>query len=327
MPRLTVQRRQHILDLWDQGVSTTDIVRKLQDEEGLKVDRETVRNTVSRWNNHKTVFDLPRRKVKGKLAEEHLTFIDNIINENREITSVGIKRELERRFGLSVHISTIKRVRKNKLNWVCSKPRYCQLIRNKNRETRLEYARGCLERKDLFENAIFTDESSIEIENTARLQFRRHDELPTLVGKPKHPLKVHVWAGISSKGATDIVIFEGIMNSDFYTTLLETSLLPFARKVFPDGDYRFIQDNDPKHTSKRTKEFMQDKGIPWWPTPAESPDLNPIEMVWHELKHYLRTEAKPHNQEQLKQGIVTFWRTRMTPEKCQRWLHPQFCLL
>lgn len=260
MPRLSVY-------LFDHGVSTTQVVRKLH-ESGLKVHAKTVRSTVRRWTEHKTLFDLPREKVKGKLTEEHLKK-----SHQQESGSNPCRNKAW---------ATIMRVRKNKPNWVCSKPRYCQLIHNKNKELCLEYARSCLEQRDLFENAIFTDESSIELENTAWLQFRRNDELPPLVGKPKHPLKVHVSAGILCKGATDIIIFEGIMKSDFYSTLLETSLLPFTRKTFPDDNYKFIQDNDPKHTSKLTKEFMQAKGIPWWPTPAESPDLNPIEMVWHE---------------------------------------------
>ena len=44
-----------------------------------------------------------------------------------------------------------------------------------------------------------------------------------------------------------------------------------------------MQDNDPKHTSRHAKEFTQ-KSINWWPTPAESPDANPVENLWHELK-------------------------------------------
>ena len=34
-----------------------------------------------------------------------------------------------------------------------------------------------------------------------------------LIYRPKHPSKVHVWAGISKRGSTGICIFDGIMVS------------------------------------------------------------------------------------------------------------------
>jgi len=42
--------------------------------------------------------------------------------------------------------------------------------------------------------------------------------------------------------------------------------------------------NDPKHTSRRSREFFEEKGINWWRTPPENPDANQIENLWHELK-------------------------------------------
>ena len=57
--------------------------------------------------------------------------------------------------------------------------------------------------------------------------------------------------------------------------------------------YLFMQDNNPKHTSKLAREFFALNGIDWWKTPGESPDLNPIENLWHEPKEYIRREVKP----------------------------------
>ena len=137
----------------------------------------------------------------------------------------------------------------------------------------------------------------------------------------KHPLKVHVWAGISLKGPIEICIFEGRMNALLYTQILEQTLMPFLDSTFPLG-HRFMQDNDPKHTSGHNQKYMENRGINWWRTPPESPDLNPIENMWHELKEYLRREVKPHTKEQLIEGIVEFWCT-VDVHKCQKYIGPR----
>ena len=107
----------------------------------------------------------------------------------------------------------------------------------------------------------------------------------------KHPFKVMVWAGISKKGATNIFLLSCSVNSTVYQEGLHMHLLPFLCKRLPNG--RFQQDNAPCHTSKATQRFYKTNKVKVLKTPPESPDLNPIRTLLHEMKHFILTTAKP----------------------------------
>ena len=88
-----------------------------------------------------------------------------------------------------------------------------------------------------------------------------------------------------------ICIFDGIMQKELFASISEGTLLPFIEEVYPEG-HKFVVDNDPKHTSGYAADWMRENFINWWKTPAESPDLNPTENLWHELKEYIRRVAE-----------------------------------
>ncbi|CAC5402574.1 unnamed protein product [Mytilus coruscus] len=192
------------------------------------------------------------------------------------------------------------------------------MIRDDNKPKRLNFALRCIATNENFDNAIFTDETTVKIQTSTKYSFRKDDERVPAKGKPKHPYQVHVWGGISRRGATGLFIFTGIMDSIFYQQILQQTFIPFIQTTFPDN-HRLIQDNDPKHVSRSTKTFMTTNNINHWPTPPESPDMNPIEMVWAELKHHIRRRKKPKNKQELLDGITEFCQT-MTPEKCVRYI-------
>ena len=98
------------------------------------------------------------------------------------------------------------------------------------------------------------------------------------------------------------------------------TFVPYLHTTFPEaGTHRFMQDNDPKHVSRYARDFLANSDINWWKTPAESPDLNPIENLWHELKEYIRREVKPNTKDELVNGILAFWAT-VDVAKCRKYI-------
>ena len=100
---------------------------------------------------------------------------------------------------------------------------------------------------------------------------------------------------------------------------LDSSLVIFLEATFLDG-HRLYQDNDPKHTSRWVQWYFKEKEINWWHTPPESPDLNPVELVWGSMKEAIRNNYKPRTLPDLEEAVLHYWRTNMTPEVCSRYV-------
>ena len=105
---------------------------------------------------------------------------------------------------------------------------------------------------------------------------------------------------------------------------LREILLPFLMEKFSDGHYRFMQDNDLKHTSHVAKDFYAQKEINWKKIPTSSADFNPIEQVWTELEHFI---ARVVNLWAKMSWWKVFWQQKMTPEKCSTYIDHTFKVL
>ena len=317
MPRLSLANRKRVIVLRRLGYSLSHIKHKLE-EEDVYITVRSLQRLCKKFCNIHTIKDLPRTSKTRKLSAEMSTLLDDMLKENDEITARQIREKLYEKFpDLNVSLATVKRVRREN-GWVCTRPHYCQLIREVNKLKRKEWCQKQIDNKEKFSNVVFTDECTVQLDHHGRLCFRKKREARKLKQRAKHPAKVHIWGGISIKGATRIVIFTGIMNAPRFAKILQASLVPFLRKHFPEG-HRLQQDNDPKHRSKYIENFFTTHNINWWKTPPESPDLNPIENIWGSLKQYLRSTYKPSNLEELKNGIQQFWLT-LTPTVCSKYI-------
>ncbi len=76
----------------------------------------------------------------------------------------------------------------------------------------------------------------------------------------------------------------------------------------------FQHDNDPKYTTKATKEWLKKKHIKVLERPSQSPDLNPIENLGRELKFRV-AKRQPRNLKDLEMICKEEW-DKIHPEMC-----------
>ena len=226
--------------------------------EGILTTSQTVMRTLTRWKEMGSYEDRPKSGCPKTIPETYYRFIDEKMAENDELTASDLMELLVDKFGrfeCSYSLRTIARVRLE-LGWTFSTTRYCQAIRDANKDKRVEWCKERLMEGETFDDVIFTNESTIQLDCHRRKSFRKRGAPRKLKYGHKHPPKLHVWAGISRRGATNIVMFDSIMTATRYGDILSASLVPFIKEKYPSS-HRLYQDNDPKHTAATFKVFLR----------------------------------------------------------------------
>ncbi|KAJ1031654.1 hypothetical protein NDA13_002045 [Ustilago tritici] len=127
---------------------------------------------------------------------------------------------------------------------------------------------------------------------------------------------IMIWGCMTWAGLGLMVYMDGKLNFEHYIELLEEavpgSILKWKniQRILPRDKLIFQQDNACPHTAKVAKEYLEEVKLNVLPWPAMSPDLNPIEHVWQQLKKWLYQQRYTiNNKVQLIAAINRFWAT------------------
>ena len=223
MGRLSLESRQSVVILWKSGMKLRAIRERLA-EEGTTVSVRALYKLTKKFAMHGRIADFKRKSRDEIFKSTHYEFIDKWMYENDELTAYALLNKLKNQFPdikPSLSLETVRRGRR-KLGWVSTTPKYCQLIREVNKDKNLAW---CKEQKadETFDNVIWSDECSVQLEAHSLRCYRKEGQPKKLKPRPKHPLKIHIWGGISS-------IFSGKLCATKLVKIFDAGLLEFVKE-------------------------------------------------------------------------------------------------
>ena len=185
-------------------------------------------------------------------------------------------------------------------------PTWTPYLTNDQIKDRLKFCRTHLNEGSTFRNVVFSDETRFYLNRNTKRVFVLKDEERPQKSKYNPDYSIMLWGSICYKGKVHMEFVRGNLNSDSYEDILQRFLDHGISKYYTYRVWKFQQDGAGAHRGQNIKDFFKDNQIRIHNHPANSPDLNPIELVWSYLKQEVEKEL-PNSQKDLEKKVRATW--------------------
>lgn len=278
-------------------------------------DTRTIQHWVNHYQDHHSIQDEPRSGRPRVTTEDVDTSIVAVATETPITTPRTIRSEL----GIDASARTVRR-RLDETGLFGRVARIEYPFTDEHITQRLQFAQEH-ESWDVnkWSRVLFGGETYIYLGQHGRIWIQRPEDAAyqsefMVQGQSNFAPKIGIWGCFTGQEVGAVRIFDDNMDTRLYTDTMQQLMKPYALRLWPNGEWFYLHDNASYHGSYRSRTWFHNNGVSLIELPPHSPDLNPIENLWADLKRRIESR-NARTISKLKEIIPDEWQ-KTTPLSC-----------
>lgn len=269
----------------------------------------------------------PRAKLKGWQSATICKLIRDQHPEQLKLpfylwTSDAVRMLIRRKFGIKLSGRSVRRYLK-RWNFTPQKPKRVAYERNSEAVTRWlaeEYPEIRQRARHEKARIYWGDAMGMRSDHQAGRSYAPKGRTPTTLGTGKR-FKMNMLSAITNRGHLAFMIFKSRFTAPVF--------LQFLRRLVKESPQRkvfLIVDRHPVHRSGRVREWLANHTdqIEMFFLPGYSPELNPDEMLNHDVKSNAVGKQRPYNLPQMMRTVRYYLvKRRRSPDLVRRYFHEE----
>ena len=280
----------------------------------LKVSPKKVIRISKEWKKfHMFTVKSPGRP--SKITKEEYDMINTLTEEDPRLTCSKIVDEFKT-MDKAICKSSIANAR-HQLKFKFLPPKRRPLLTEANCFQRLRFAYSMLSNKERNKKIVFSDEAKVQIcSDNSNVWRKRGSTNPKIYVDEKKFIKgIMIFGAIGIDYKSKLVISPIEIDSEQYC--YNVQMLGILNRK---DDFIFMQDGAKAHTALSTIKWLKKRMNILGNWPPNSPDLNPIEIIWRMLKQWLKTQ-EINSVNELSRLCTHWWNNILTLEQINSLVH------